>query len=143
MLHGGGWNNFFLFFILFYRAAQHLESYILLQSIWGVPPACGPLLQLATAQASQGNSPNLLQQNIGIKVTGHPVLQNSTIDIITLFNLIILCCRAFCSSAATGRRPQGVLSGRGTTAASRCPLPSCRVSRGTSTPSGYSRRAST
>ena len=38
-----------------------------------VPPACGPLLQLATAQAGQGNSPNGLQQNIGIKVTGHPV----------------------------------------------------------------------
>ena len=30
----------------------------LLQSIWGVPPASGPLLQLATAQAGQGNSPN-------------------------------------------------------------------------------------
>ena len=35
-----------------------LESYILLQSIWGVPPACGPLLQLATAHAGQGNSLN-------------------------------------------------------------------------------------
>ena len=37
-----------------YRVTRHLDSYILLQSIWGVPPVCGPLLQLA----SQGNFPN-------------------------------------------------------------------------------------
>ena len=30
----------------------------LLQSIWGVPPASGPLPQLATAHTGQGNSPN-------------------------------------------------------------------------------------
>ena len=41
-----------------YRVTRQLESYILLQSIWGVSPACWPLLQLATAQAGQGNSPN-------------------------------------------------------------------------------------
>ena len=43
--------------ISFYRATLHLDSYILFQSIWGVPPAFGPLLQLATAQSGQGNSP--------------------------------------------------------------------------------------
>ena len=44
---------------LLYRVTRHLDSYILLQSlVWIVPPACGPLLQLATAQAGQGNSPN-------------------------------------------------------------------------------------
>ena len=36
-----------------YSVTRHLDSYILLQSIWRVPPACGPLLQLATAQACQ------------------------------------------------------------------------------------------
>ena len=41
-----------------YRVTRQVEAYILLTSIWGVLPACGPLLQLATAQASQGNSPN-------------------------------------------------------------------------------------
>ena len=41
-----------------YRVTRQVESYILLQLIWGVPPACGPLLQLATAQAGRGNSPN-------------------------------------------------------------------------------------
>ena len=41
-----------------YRVTRHLDSYILLQSIWGVRPACGPLLQLAAAQAGQGNSQN-------------------------------------------------------------------------------------
>ena len=41
-----------------YRVTGQLESYIQLQSIWGVPPACGPLLQLATAQAGYGNFPN-------------------------------------------------------------------------------------
>ena len=56
-----------------YRVTRQLESYIRLQSIWGVPPACGPLLQLATAQAGQGNSQNWLQQTIGLKLTGHPV----------------------------------------------------------------------
>ena len=46
--------EFVFFSWLLYRAAQHLESYIQLQSIWGVSPACGPLLQLATGQAGQG-----------------------------------------------------------------------------------------
>ena len=41
-----------------YRVTRQVDSYILLQSIWGVPPAGGPLLQLATAQAGQVNSPN-------------------------------------------------------------------------------------
>ena len=41
-----------------YRVTRQLESYILLQSIWGVLLACGPLLQLATAHAGKGNSPN-------------------------------------------------------------------------------------
>ena len=36
-----------------YRVSRHLDSFIMLQSIWGVPSACGPLLQLATAQAGQ------------------------------------------------------------------------------------------
>ena len=31
---------------------------------WGVPPACGPLLQLATAQAGQGNSQNKTRRNL-------------------------------------------------------------------------------
>ena len=57
----------------FYRVTLHLDSYILLQWIRGVPPTCGPLLQLATAQAGQGNSPKWFQMNIGLKVTGHPV----------------------------------------------------------------------
>ena len=57
----------------YYRVTRQLESCIMLQSIWGVPLACGPLLQLATAQAGQGNSPNWLQHNIGLKLTGHPV----------------------------------------------------------------------
>ena len=56
---------------------RQLKSYILLQSIWGVPPACGPLLQLASAQIGQGNSPTWLQQNIGLKLKGHPVNQQS------------------------------------------------------------------
>ena len=58
---------------------RHLDSYILLKSIWGVPPACGPLLQLATAQEGQGNSPYWLQQNIWIKVTCHPVYRFSSV----------------------------------------------------------------
>ena len=41
-----------------YRVTRQVEAYILLTSIWGVPPACGPLLQLATAHAGQGNSLN-------------------------------------------------------------------------------------
>ena len=41
-----------------YRVTRQVEAYISLTSIRGVPPACGPLLQLATAQAGQGNSPN-------------------------------------------------------------------------------------
>ena len=39
----------------------------------GSSPACGPLLQLATAQADQGNSQNWLQQNLGPNVMCHPV----------------------------------------------------------------------
>ena len=42
----------------------------------GSSPACGPLLQLATAQGGQGNSPNWLQQNLGLDVMCHPVLRN-------------------------------------------------------------------
>ena len=53
---------------------SQLESYILLQSIFGVPPACGPLLQLGSAQAGQVISPNRLQQNIGLMLTGQPVV---------------------------------------------------------------------
>ena len=45
---------------ILYRVTRQLESYIMLQSIWGVPPACGPLLQLATAQAGRWNIPDLL-----------------------------------------------------------------------------------
>ena len=54
------WENSFLSQMsdMNYRVTSQLESYILLQSIWGVPPACGPLLQLATAHAGQGNSLN-------------------------------------------------------------------------------------
>ena len=44
--------------LFFYRITRKVEAYISLTSIWGVPPACGPLLQLAIAQAGQGNSPN-------------------------------------------------------------------------------------
>ena len=44
-----------------------------MDKFYGVPQACGPLLQLATAQAGKGNSPNLLQQNIGLKVLRRPV----------------------------------------------------------------------
>ena len=45
-----------------YRVTHQVEPYILLRSIWGVPPACGPLLQLATAQAGQGNSLKLFRK---------------------------------------------------------------------------------
>ena len=41
--------------------------------LYFVHPACGPLLQLATAQAGQGNSPNWCQRNIGLNLTCHPV----------------------------------------------------------------------
>ena len=57
----------------FYRVTRQVEVYMLLTSIWGVPPACGPLLQLATAQAGQGNSQNWCQWNIGLNLTCHPV----------------------------------------------------------------------
>ena len=50
-----GWGSFLSKGTKFlYRVTRHVESYILLRSIWGVPPVCGPLLQLATAQAGQG-----------------------------------------------------------------------------------------
>ena len=52
---------------------RQVEAYILLTSIWGIPSACGPLLQLATAQAGQGNSSNWCQRNIGLNLTCHPV----------------------------------------------------------------------
>ena len=51
----------------------------------GSSPACGLLLQIATAQAGQGNSPNGLQHNIGIKVTGHPVLHSNVRFTLLLF----------------------------------------------------------
>ena len=38
-----------------YRVTRQLESYMMLPSILGVPSACGPLLQLASAQAARGN----------------------------------------------------------------------------------------
>ena len=41
----------------------------------GSSPAYGLLLQLANAQAGQGKFPFLLQQNIGLKLTGHPAEQ--------------------------------------------------------------------
>ena len=50
-----------------------LSPIICCNQFGGVPAACGPLLQLATAQVGQGNSPNWLQQNRGLKLTGHPV----------------------------------------------------------------------
>ena len=46
------------FVSLMNRVTHQVESYILLTSIWGFPLFCGPLLQLATAQPGQGNSPN-------------------------------------------------------------------------------------
>ena len=44
-----------------------------------------PGLWAATAQAGQGNSPNWLQHNIGIKVTGHPVKANPDPLLILIF----------------------------------------------------------
>ena len=41
-----------------YRVTSKVEAYISMTSIWGVPSACGPLLQLAHAQAGQENFPN-------------------------------------------------------------------------------------
>ena len=49
-----------------------------MQSIWGVPQACGPLPQLATAQAGK-ELPKLIAQNIGLKVLRRPVLYMSWI----------------------------------------------------------------
>ena len=75
---------------LLYRVTRHLDSYIILKSFWGVPQACGPLLQLATAQAGQGNCPYWLQHNIGIKVMGHPVhgtLKNKGFHIFKLIHV--------------------------------------------------------
>ena len=40
--------------ISFYRATLHLDSYILLESIWGVPPAFGPLLQQLLPKQARG-----------------------------------------------------------------------------------------
>ena len=44
--------------VYIYRVTRQLQYYIMLQSIWGVPPVCLPLLQLATAQAGQWNFAN-------------------------------------------------------------------------------------
>ena len=46
----------------------------LVDLIWGVPPAGGPLLQLLTAQAGWWNIPNLSQPNPGPRPSGSPCI---------------------------------------------------------------------
>ena len=41
-----------------YRVSHTIMQRGFLEKFLGLPPACGPLLQLATAQAGQGNSQN-------------------------------------------------------------------------------------
>ena len=48
----------------------------LVDLIWGVPPAGGPLLQLLTAQAGWWNIPNLSQPNPGPRPSGSPCSNN-------------------------------------------------------------------
>ena len=56
-----------------YRAGRPISREVLKVMIWGVPPAGGPLLQLPTALASQGNSPNPHLQNLKTDRTPHSV----------------------------------------------------------------------
>ena len=42
-----------------FKVTRQVESYILLNK-FGVPPACGPLLQLATAEERPGELPKLI-----------------------------------------------------------------------------------